>query len=206
MQMLSPYLAEVPSIISHLARHQSGPDARFLLHFQMQFSRACAWCYNISYFFLFYRYADRSYRTHPRGLIIYGQPTIVPSLAAGGNVSSTTILPILAKSLSNSSKSESVPVRNLVVGSGITRELPVANATSNATMPRCPLIPPNLGEWKNWWTRRSVGGFFKIQIIIRVSRNRNWNCCFTILPRLNPAAKNPGEQINMRILKIKFHF
>lgn len=87
------------------------------------------------------RYADRSYRTHPRGLIIYGQATVVPSLAAGGNVSSTTILSILAKGLSNSSKSEPVPVRNLV---GTTRELPVSNATSNATIPRCSLIPPNL--------------------------------------------------------------
>ena len=47
------------------------------------------------------RYADRSYRTHPRGLIIYGPATAVPNLTGGGNVSSTTILSILAKGLSN---------------------------------------------------------------------------------------------------------
>ncbi|CAL1677035.1 unnamed protein product [Lasius platythorax] len=90
------------------------------------------------------RYADRSYRTHPRGLIIYGPATAVPNLTGGGNVSSTTILSILAKGLSNSSRFEPVPTRNLVGGGGTARELPVSNATNNTTMPRCPLIPPNL--------------------------------------------------------------
>lgn len=92
-----------------------------------------------------HRYADRSYRTHSRGLIIYGPATAVPNLTGGGNVSSTTILSILAKGLSNSSRFEPMPTRNLV-GGGIARELPVANATNNTTMPRCPLIPPNLGK------------------------------------------------------------
>lgn len=137
--------------------------------FNLIFNTFTSW-YFLFLFLLYYRYADRSYRTHPRGLIIYGQATVVPSLAASGNVSSTTILPVLAKGLSNSSKSESV--RNLVVGSGTTRELPVANATSNATMPRCPLIPPNLGKWEIWqrydWSVISRNDFIKI---IRVSRN-----------------------------------
>ncbi|XP_014484777.1 PREDICTED: beta-1,4-N-acetylgalactosaminyltransferase bre-4-like [Dinoponera quadriceps] len=92
------------------------------------------------------RYADRSYRTHPRGLIIYG-PATVPSLLGAGNASSTTTIPsISAKGVSNSSRSEPAPTRNLANG-GIARELPVANsnATNNATtLPRCPLIPPNL--------------------------------------------------------------
>ncbi|RLU21172.1 hypothetical protein DMN91_005545 [Ooceraea biroi] len=89
------------------------------------------------------RYADRSYRTHPRGLIIYGPATVIPSLNGGGNASST-IFSILAKSHSNSSRSESMPIRNLAGNGGTARELPVANTTSNATIPRCPLIPPNL--------------------------------------------------------------
>ncbi|XP_032666740.1 beta-1,4-N-acetylgalactosaminyltransferase bre-4 [Odontomachus brunneus] len=92
------------------------------------------------------RYADRSYRSHPRGLIIYG-PVTVPSLFGAGNATSTTAIPpILAKGVSNSSRSEPAPTRNPANG-GTARELSVAtNATnSNATMmPRCPLIPPNL--------------------------------------------------------------
>lgn len=93
------------------------------------------------------RYADRSYRTHPRGLIIYG-PATVPNLLAAGNASSTTTIPsIPAKGVSNSSRSEPAPTRNLA--NGTARELSVANsnASNNATtLPRCPLIPPNLGE------------------------------------------------------------
>jgi len=93
-----------------------------------------------------YRYADRSYRTHPRGLIIYGPATVIPSLTGSGNASSTTIFSILAKGHSNLSHSESMPIRNLVGGGATAREFSVANATSNATIPLCPLIPPNLGR------------------------------------------------------------
>ncbi|XP_011146775.1 beta-1,4-N-acetylgalactosaminyltransferase bre-4 [Harpegnathos saltator] len=92
------------------------------------------------------RYADHSYRSHPRGLIIYG-PATVPSLSGAGNASSTTtISSIPVKGISNSSRGEPAPTRNLANG-GTARELSVAsnNASNNATtMPRCPLIPPNL--------------------------------------------------------------
>jgi len=39
-----------------------------------------------------------------------------------------------------------MPIRNLVGGGATAREFSMANTTSNATIPLCPLIPPNLGR------------------------------------------------------------
>lgn len=119
--------------------------------------------YYVSLYVFRYRYADRSYRTHPRGLIIYGPATVVPS-SNGGNVSSTTILSILAKGLSNSSRFEPVPTKNLVGNNGTGREFPVANATNNATIPRCPLIPPNLGKFAGESTEINEFGDFLLKL------------------------------------------
>lgn len=91
----------------------------------------------------FYRYVDRTYKTHPRGLIIYG-PATAPSLTSVGNVSSTTLLIALAKS-NSTSRSEPLPTRNFVTG-GISRELPISVTSNNVTLPRCPVIPSNLGK------------------------------------------------------------
>ncbi|XP_046747505.1 beta-1,4-N-acetylgalactosaminyltransferase bre-4-like [Diprion similis] len=92
------------------------------------------------------RYAGHAYKNHPRGLIIYG-PVTAASLSAGvANASegAETAPAILVQRRSeNSAKIEETTVhgdRNhsetLIVGN--------VNATEPATVPRCPLIPPNL--------------------------------------------------------------
>ncbi|XP_076673870.1 beta-1,4-N-acetylgalactosaminyltransferase bre-4 [Andrena cerasifolii] len=89
------------------------------------------------------RYADRTYRHHPRGLIIYG-PVTVSSILGNSNASSTTLHWAGSKGQSNFSKLETAfPTRNTyIVGS--SQEAPTANTTNSTMLQRCPLIPPNL--------------------------------------------------------------
>ncbi|XP_046492981.1 beta-1,4-N-acetylgalactosaminyltransferase bre-4 [Neodiprion pinetum] len=92
------------------------------------------------------RYAGHTYKNHPRGLIIYGPVTAASPSAGSGNASAggTTAPAILVQQRAeNPPKTEETTVRGdrnhsetLVVGN--------ANATDPATMPRCPLFPPNL--------------------------------------------------------------
>lgn len=86
------------------------------------------------------RYADRTYRHHPRGLIIYG-PVTVSSLLVNNNATSTT-LQWGARGHSNFSKPEpAFPTRNTFS----SQESTTTNATNNGTVvQQCPLIPPNL--------------------------------------------------------------
>ncbi|XP_053986973.1 beta-1,4-N-acetylgalactosaminyltransferase bre-4-like [Hylaeus volcanicus] len=88
------------------------------------------------------RYADRTYRHHPRGLIIYG-PVTVPSLLGNNNGTATT-MQSPGRGHSNFSKLETAfPTRNTyVVGS--SQEVSTANSTNTTSLPQCPLIPPNL--------------------------------------------------------------
>lgn len=107
------------------------------------------------------RYADRTYRNHPRGLIIYGPATVSSIFGAsgvdgnngvngsnGGNVSSTTILSTgKGAGLGNISKAEAAgafPTSNVLLGSAPGSPQYASNATNNATQQQCPLIPPNL--------------------------------------------------------------
>ncbi|EFN90154.1 hypothetical protein EAI_03211 [Harpegnathos saltator] len=126
------------------------------------------------------RYADHSYRSHPRGLIIYG-PATVPSLSGAGNASSTTtISSIPVKGISNSSRGEPAPTRNLANG-GTARELSVAsnNASNNATtMPRCPLIPPNLGECP-WRVAKNNATMYLLFSFAFFPSHLCGTCCFS---------------------------
>ncbi|KAK2581190.1 hypothetical protein KPH14_007992 [Odynerus spinipes] len=105
------------------------------------------------------RYADRTYRNHPRGLIIYGPATVSSIFAGSGsgsgsgggnsnsNVSSTTILSTgKGGGLGNISKAEAgaFPTNNDVAGVAPGSPQYASNATNNATQQQCPLIPPNL--------------------------------------------------------------
>lgn len=88
------------------------------------------------------RYADRSYRHHPRGLIIYG-PVTVSSIFGNNNATSATLF-WSGRDNSNLSKLEAdFSTRNTyIVGS--SQESLTANSTNSTVIPRCPLIPPNL--------------------------------------------------------------
>ncbi|KOX80037.1 Beta-1,4-N-acetylgalactosaminyltransferase bre-4 [Melipona quadrifasciata] len=88
------------------------------------------------------RYADRSYRHHPRGLIIYG-PVTVSSIFGNNNATSATLF-WSGRDNSNFSKLEAdFSTRNTyIVGS--SQESLTANSTNSTVIPRCPLIPPNL--------------------------------------------------------------
>ncbi|XP_017886453.1 beta-1,4-N-acetylgalactosaminyltransferase bre-4-like isoform X1 [Ceratina calcarata] len=88
------------------------------------------------------RYADRMYRHHPRGLIIYGPVTVSSML--NNNATTTTVL-WGGKGNSNFSKLETTfPTRNASVVAS-SQESSTANSTNSTTvLPRCPLIPPNL--------------------------------------------------------------
>ncbi|XP_076626299.1 beta-1,4-N-acetylgalactosaminyltransferase bre-4 [Colletes latitarsis] len=86
------------------------------------------------------RYADRTYRHHPRGLIIYG-PVTVPSLLNNG---SATTLQWAGRGHSNFSKLETMfPTRNAYV-LGSSQEVSTGNSTNSTVLQRCPLLPPNL--------------------------------------------------------------
>ncbi|KAL2718826.1 hypothetical protein V1478_011245 [Vespula squamosa] len=106
-----------------------------------------------------FRYADRTYRNHPRGLIIYG-PATVSSIFRGGNnnnnnnnnsnVSSKMFLSAGkgdngGSGLANITKTEAgvFPTSNVV---GLPPGSPqyASNATNNATIQQCPLVSPNL--------------------------------------------------------------
>ncbi|KAF7390231.1 hypothetical protein HZH68_012088 [Vespula germanica] len=106
-----------------------------------------------------FRYADRTYRNHPRGLIIYG-PATVSSIFRGGNnnnnnnnnnnVSSKMFLSSGkgdngGSGLANITKPEAgvFPTSNVV---GLPPGSPqyASNATNNATIQQCPLVSPNL--------------------------------------------------------------
>ncbi|XP_017789385.1 PREDICTED: beta-1,4-N-acetylgalactosaminyltransferase bre-4-like [Habropoda laboriosa] len=90
------------------------------------------------------RYADRTYRHHPRGLIIYGPVTVASILGNENNATATILLWGGDRGNSNLSKIESArPTRNTyIVGS--SQESSTANATNGTIVPPCPLIPPNL--------------------------------------------------------------
>lgn len=88
------------------------------------------------------RYADRTYRHHPRGLIIYG-PVTASSLLGNGNATAASLLSP-ARANSNFSKLEAAfPTRNTYVVA-TSQESSTANSTNGTAVPRCPLIPPNL--------------------------------------------------------------
>ncbi|XP_076756019.1 beta-1,4-N-acetylgalactosaminyltransferase bre-4 [Xylocopa sonorina] len=89
------------------------------------------------------RYADRTYRHHPRGLIIYGPVTLTSVPNNNNNVTSTAML-TGARGNSNYSKTETIfPIRNAnVVASSL--ESSTANSTNGTVSPRCPLTSPNL--------------------------------------------------------------
>ncbi|XP_076387031.1 beta-1,4-N-acetylgalactosaminyltransferase bre-4 [Megachile rotundata] len=89
------------------------------------------------------RYADRTYRHHPRGLIIYG-PVTVSSIPASSNATASTFLWAGKANSNNVSKLDTgFPTRNAyIVGSSL--ESSTANSTNGTAMQQCPLIPPNL--------------------------------------------------------------
>ncbi|KAG7197827.1 hypothetical protein KM043_001641 [Ampulex compressa] len=87
------------------------------------------------------RYADRSYRNHPRGLIIYG-PATASSLLGNNNVSST-MYHWPAKGQENFSKFDASSARN-TAATAASQELSTTITGNNATLQRCPLIPLNL--------------------------------------------------------------
>ncbi|CAK9812937.1 Beta-1,4-N-acetylgalactosaminyltransferase bre-4 [Anthophora quadrimaculata] len=90
------------------------------------------------------RYADRTYRHHPRGLIIYGPVTVASILGNDNNVTATTPVWGGGRGNSNFSKIETaLPTRNTyIVGS--SQESSTANSTNGTVVPRCPLVSPNL--------------------------------------------------------------
>ena len=99
--------------------------------------------YYLCFCFLF-RYADHAYRTHPRGLIIYG-PATASSYSGVSNVSaSTTIQSVVpaARTSNNATRQVDTSAPSKILGGtgGTT------NVTELPVLQRCPLIPPNLGE------------------------------------------------------------
>ncbi|XP_076282095.1 beta-1,4-N-acetylgalactosaminyltransferase bre-4 isoform X2 [Lasioglossum baleicum] len=91
------------------------------------------------------RYADRGFRHHQRGLIIYG-PVTVPSLILSSlNDSATSLQWASGRGNSNLSKLEltaAVSTRNAYLLPG--PEVSATNSTNSTALQRCPLIPPNL--------------------------------------------------------------
>ncbi|XP_035738665.1 beta-1,4-N-acetylgalactosaminyltransferase bre-4-like [Vespa mandarinia] len=103
------------------------------------------------------RYADRTYRNHPRGLIIYG-PATVSSVSKGDNNNNNNnnvtskIFPSAGKGdnggsgLANITKTEAgvFPTNNVIGLSPGSSPQYASNATNNATIQQCPLVSPNL--------------------------------------------------------------
>ncbi|XP_012349074.1 beta-1,4-N-acetylgalactosaminyltransferase bre-4 [Apis florea] len=85
------------------------------------------------------RYADRAYRHHPRGLIIYG-PVTVSSILGGNNA---TLL-WGSKDNSNFSKLDADDSIRNTYFVGSSQESLTANSTNNTVIPRCPLVSPHL--------------------------------------------------------------
>ncbi|XP_015596917.1 beta-1,4-N-acetylgalactosaminyltransferase bre-4 [Cephus cinctus] len=104
------------------------------------------------------RYADHSYRNHPRGLIIYGPATASTySRSTNGNVSSMTfLLDSVSRAVNNNvSRSEAAPTGTSggstgtgsgsgSGGSAVFQDVLTHNNTDSILLERCPLIPPNL--------------------------------------------------------------
>ncbi|XP_071857139.1 beta-1,4-N-acetylgalactosaminyltransferase bre-4 [Bombus fervidus] len=88
------------------------------------------------------RYADRTYRHHPRGLIIYG-PVTVSSIFGNNNATSATLYWGGRDNSSFSKLETDFSTRDTyIVGS--SQESLTANSTNSTVVPQCPLIPPNL--------------------------------------------------------------
>ncbi|XP_043578382.1 beta-1,4-N-acetylgalactosaminyltransferase bre-4-like [Bombus pyrosoma] len=88
------------------------------------------------------RYADRTYRHHPRGLIIYG-PVTVSSIFGNNNATSATLYWGGRDNSSFSKLETDFSTRDTyIVGS--SQESLTTNSTNSTVIPRCPLIPPNL--------------------------------------------------------------
>ncbi|XP_015174394.1 PREDICTED: beta-1,4-N-acetylgalactosaminyltransferase bre-4-like [Polistes dominula] len=120
------------------------------------------------------RYADRTYRNHPRGLIIYGPATVKNIFGNNNNndnisnndVSSSKIFESIGKGntngsvLTNNNKTETPVVdtdadsvgifptnnnnNNVVIGLPSGRPQYASNTTNNTMMQQCPLVAPNL--------------------------------------------------------------
>ncbi|XP_003486181.1 beta-1,4-N-acetylgalactosaminyltransferase bre-4 [Bombus impatiens] len=88
------------------------------------------------------RYADRTYRHHPRGLIIYG-PVTVSSIFGNNNATLATLYWGGRDNSSFSKLETDFSTRDTyIVGS--SQESLTTNSTNSTVVPRCPLIPPNL--------------------------------------------------------------
>ncbi|XP_066595089.1 beta-1,4-N-acetylgalactosaminyltransferase bre-4-like [Prorops nasuta] len=94
------------------------------------------------------RYADRTYRNHPRGLIIYG-PASAGVSGTGSTIGllnvnvSTNLQSIANGSLQNFSRLEAQSSRNPIESANAQFAFDT-NTTDSVTMQACPLIPPNL--------------------------------------------------------------
>ncbi|XP_078044847.1 beta-1,4-N-acetylgalactosaminyltransferase bre-4 [Augochlora pura] len=90
------------------------------------------------------RYADRGYRHHSRGLIIYGPVTVPSLILASLNATATSLQWAGARGNTNFSKLEAAQsTRNAYQLPG-TQEFSVTNSTNGTTMQQCPLVSPNL--------------------------------------------------------------
>lgn len=85
------------------------------------------------------RYTDRSYRHHPRGLIIYGPVTVSSIL---GNNNATLLWG--GKDNSNFSKLDGDDSIRNTYFVGSSQESLTVNSTNNTVIPRCPLVSPHL--------------------------------------------------------------
>lgn len=88
-----------------------------------------------------FRYTDRSYRHHPRGLIIYGPVTVSSIL---GNNNATLLWG--GKDNSNFSKLDGDDSIRNTYFVGSSQESLTANSTNNTVIPRCPLVSPHLSK------------------------------------------------------------
>lgn len=91
-----------------------------------------------------FRYADHNYRHHPRGLIIYG-PVTVSNVFGIGNATASSLL-WRGKGNFSLPKVETVPTTRSPYILGSSQESAAANSTNSTVVPRCPLVPPNLGK------------------------------------------------------------
>ncbi|XP_014298004.1 beta-1,4-N-acetylgalactosaminyltransferase bre-4-like [Microplitis mediator] len=85
------------------------------------------------------RYTERSFRGHPRGLIIYGITTGVPTYSVETNTNftkETMQTAVAPEDVSNVSRTETSPTRNTTYNG--------PNVTDSSVIKQCPLIPPNL--------------------------------------------------------------
>ena len=95
-----------------------------------------------------FRYATNNYRSHPRGLIIYGPATVA---SFPGNASAWPASEIGIRAVNNSSKLDTTPTGTsggsaVGIPSVLIQDASTPNVTDTAIQQRCPLIPPNLGK------------------------------------------------------------